>query len=162
MRKLVTLTAIALSACSVNSEPGSVTTTAPTTTTAAPEVPTSTTEAPTTTVEVTTTTEAPVTPSIPTTTRFNPVTTTIVKVFTSQVGPVLAYGEWAIPAYIVMCESQGQWDAINPSGASGPYQLMPLHFGGELAMNQSRSAQHAKAAQLWNGGEGRYHWAACL
>lgn len=71
-------------------------------------------------------------------------------------------GEWAIPTYIVMCESGGRWDAYNPSGASGPYQLMPFHFGGELAMNQSRAAQHAKAAELWNGGRGRSHWAACL
>lgn len=71
--------------------------------------------------------------------------------------------EWAIPTYIVMCESGGRWDAYNPSsGASGPYQMLPLHFGGALAMNQSHEAQHAKAAQLWNGGRGRSHWAACL
>lgn len=79
-----------------------------------------------------------------------------------------ATGEWAIPTYIVMCESKGQWDAHNASGASGPYQLMPEHFGGALAMNQPRSAQHAKAAYLWNGGVntrsglGPQNWAACL
>jgi hypothetical protein len=71
-------------------------------------------------------------------------------------------GAWAIPEYIVMCESGGRWDAYNSSGASGPYQLMPMHFGGELAMNQSRAAQHAKAAELWNGGKGKSHWSACL
>ena len=69
---------------------------------------------------------------------------------------------WSIPTYIVMCESGGDWDAYNASGASGPYQLMPMHFGGELAMNQSRAAQHAKAAELWAGGAGKSHWAACL
>lgn len=73
------------------------------------------------------------------------------------------YGEWAIPRYIVECESEFDWYAYNPSSqASGPYQMVPLHFGGELAMNQSRAAQHAKAAQLWNGGAGRHHWAECL
>lgn len=72
-------------------------------------------------------------------------------------------GEWAIPTYIVMCESGGRWDAYNPSsGASGPYQMIPAHFGGALAMNQSHEAQHAKAAQLWDGGRGRSNWAACL
>lgn len=69
---------------------------------------------------------------------------------------------WSIPTYIVMCESGGDWNAYNPSGPSGPYQLMPFHFGGELAMYQSQAAQHAKAAELWNGGRGRSHWAACL
>lgn len=87
---------------------------------------------------------------------------TIVKVFTSTVGPWLAYGEWAIPAYIVECESEGDWYAHNASGASGPYQLMPIHFNGALAMNQSRAAQHAKAAELWDGGRGESHWVECL
>lgn len=74
------------------------------------------------------------------------------------------YNGWAIPEYIVACETGGtfSWTAYNPSGASGPYQLMPMHFGGELAMNQPREAQHAKAAQLWNGGRGKSHWSACL
>ena len=70
--------------------------------------------------------------------------------------------DWAIPTYIVMCESGGDWNAYNASGASGPYQIMPMHFGGELAMNQSRAAQHAKAAELWDGGAGKSHWQACL
>lgn len=85
-------------------------------------------------------------------------------VATTLAGHGLAYGEWAIPAYIVSCETGGtfDWYAYNPSGASGPYQLMPVHFGGELAMNQSRAAQHAKAAELWDGGRGKSHWAACL
>lgn len=85
-------------------------------------------------------------------------------VATTLPGTSLAYGEWAIPRYIVSCETGGtfDWYAYNPSRASGPYQLMPVHFGGELAMNQSRAAQHAKATELWAGGAGKSHWAACL
>ena len=78
------------------------------------------------------------------------------------------YGPWSIPTYVVMCESGGSWDAENASGAAGPYQLMPEHFGGESALNQSQAAQHAKAAYLWNGGVntrsglGPQNWKACL
>lgn len=71
-------------------------------------------------------------------------------------------GDWVIPDYIVACESGGSWDAENPSGAAGPYQLMPEHFGGESALNQSREAQHAKAAELWDGGRGARNWEQCL
>lgn len=120
--------------------------------------------------EATTTTAAPTTTVPPTTTTLAPVTTTATSrpqpaknlqpVATTP--PVESSTTWAIPTYIVMCESGGDWNAYNPSGASGPYQLMPMHFNGELAMNQSRAAQHAKAAELWNGGRGRSHWAACL
>jgi hypothetical protein len=125
-------------------------------TTTLPEVTTTTEPEP-----VVTTTEAPTTTEVPyrpPTTRRAPVETTVAR---AAQEPDYS-GEWAIPTYIVMCESGGRWDAYNPSGASGPYQLMPMHFGGELAMNQSRAAQHAKAAELWNGGRGRSHWAACL
>jgi hypothetical protein len=82
----------------------------------------------------------------------------------SSSSTALPYNGWAIPEYIVSCETGGtfDWMAYNASGASGPYQLMPLHFGGELAMHQSRAAQHAKAAELWNGGKGKSHWSACL
>ena len=79
-----------------------------------------------------------------------------------------AYGEWEIPTSVVMCESRGSWTTYNASGASGPYQLMPSWFNGELAMLQPRAAQHAKAAYLWNGGVntrsglGPQNWAACL
>ncbi len=39
-------------------------------------------------------------------------------------GPLTPYGKWAIPGYIVACESGGSWNAYNPSGAVGPYQLL--------------------------------------
>lgn len=31
---------------------------------------------------------------------------------------------WAVPCYIVACESGYSWMAYNPSGAVGPYQLL--------------------------------------
>lgn len=75
---------------------------------------------------------------------------------------VTTQGDWVIPDYIVECESGGSWTAENPSGAAGPYQLMPEHFGGESALNQTPEEQHAKAAELWNGGRGADNWKACL
>lgn len=118
----------------------------------------------TTTVVVTTTTEEPTT-----TTELAPTTVATVRRTTTTaayVEPAPAgdhdYGEWEIPAYIVMCESGGSWTAENTSGAGGPYQLMPEHFGGASALRQSRAAQHAMAKRLWAGGAGRSNWAACL
>ena len=114
-----------------------------------------------TTVETTSTTAEIIPETVPVTrVRATPTTATVLT--TSVPRSNASSGEWAIPTYIVMCESGGDWYAHNASGASGPYQIMPMHFGGELAMNQSRAAQHAKAAELWNGGRGRSHWAACL
>ncbi len=112
-----------------------------------------------TTVLATTTSAAPQVRRERTTTT----TSQYLRVQTTTPADSYEYGEWAIPAYIVMCESKGNWMAHNKSsGASGPYQLMPLHFNGALAMHQSRAAQHAKAAQLWNGGKGKGHWSECL
>lgn len=129
-----------------------------TTTTALETTSTTTEPATTTTVEVTTTLPI-LCPELshPRHHDYCPVATTVPVSY----NPAPTSG-WAIPTYIVMCESGGRWDAYNASGASGPYQLMPLHFGGELAMHQSRAAQHAKAAELWDGGNGKSHWSACL
>ena len=133
-------------------------------------------EATTTTAEVTTTTEPPVTtttapplpilcPSLSHPAHHSPCPEEpaeyLQPVATTAPAQATSSG-WSIPTYIVMCESGGNWDAYNASGASGPYQLMPMHFDGELAMNQSRAAQHAKAAELWAGGAGKSHWQACL
>ena len=38
-----------------------------------------------------------------------------------------SFGRSAIPCVIVHCESNGKWTALNPSGAAGRYQLMPVH-----------------------------------
>lgn len=65
---------------------------------------------------------------------------------------------WAIPYYIVACESRGRWDAYNPSGASGPYQL--LGWGAPMPANTParKLAHHRIAARLWAGGRGASHW----
>jgi hypothetical protein len=60
---------------------------------------------------------------------------------------------WAIPYEIVACESGGDYEAYNPSGASGAYQLMPEHGCGT-----SVAEQDACAAELWAGGAGRSNW----
>jgi len=56
---------------------------------------------------------------------------------------------WAIPWYIVACESHGRWDAWNRSGAIGPYQL--LGHGAPWPANTPgrRRAHHRIARQLW-------------
>ncbi len=64
------------------------------------------------------------------------------------------FGDWAIPESIVMCESGGNWDAVNPSsGAGGAYQILPSTwelYGGEgLPQDASPAEQSAIAAQIW-------------
>jgi peptidoglycan hydrolase CwlO-like protein len=63
-------------------------------------------------------------------------------------------GAWAIPQAIVMCESGGNFDAINPSsGAGGAYQILPStweSYGGEGSPEDaSPDEQHDIAAQIW-------------
>ena len=69
-----------------------------------------------------------------------------------------AVGEWlgdyAIPESIVLCESGGNWEAVNPSsGAGGAYQILPSTwelYGGEGdPEDASPSAQSEIAAQIW-------------
>lgn len=172
MRKAAVTTLLLLASCTGggNSDPGSVTTTALTTVPPAPEAPTSTTEAPTTTVEVTTTTEVEAT-TPPTTVRVIPATpTTIVKVFTSQVGPLVAEGNCGgslPPCSVMMAESRGSLTVYNyeGSGASGKWQIMPGTWNGyggyANAADAPESVQDAKARELWNGGRGCWHWSAC-
>lgn len=76
-------------------------------------------------------------------------------------------GPYAIPTYIVMCESGGNYDAENAvSTASGAYQIVDgtwAGFGGySHASDAPPAVQDAKAAQLWANGAGASHWAACL
>ena len=71
-----------------------------------------------------------------------------------------ATGRWAIPCYVVACESHGLWGAYNRSGAAGPYQLMP--FWGRPFPARSlakRLAHHRIASRLWAGGRGASNWA---
>ncbi len=132
----------------------------------APDQPTTAPQLTSTVPAATTTTDLePTTTEAPPTTRVPATTTLRVQTTIGEVNYSLPYNGWAIPEYIVSCETGGtfDWYAHNKSSdASGPYQLMPLHFGGELAMHQPREVQHAKAAQLWNGGRGKSHWADCL
>jgi hypothetical protein len=63
-------------------------------------------------------------------------------------------GAWAIPEAIVMCESGGNYQALNPSsGAGGAYQILPstwLAYGGQGLPHQASPAeQDAIAAQIW-------------
>jgi muramidase (phage lysozyme) len=64
------------------------------------------------------------------------------------------FGDWAIPESIVMCESGGNFDAVNPSsGAGGAYQILPStweSYGGEGKPNEaSPGEQHDIAQQIW-------------
>lgn len=67
-------------------------------------------------------------------------------------------GQYSIPTDIVMCESGGDYNAQNPSGAYGAYQIMPgtaQAYGCSLA---TPAGQDACAAKIWNGGAGRSNW----
>ena len=63
-------------------------------------------------------------------------------------------GSWAIPAAIVMCESGGNFNAVNASsGAGGAYQIMPstwrLYGQTGLPENASPALQSRVASQIW-------------
>jgi septal ring factor EnvC (AmiA/AmiB activator) len=72
----------------------------------------------------------------------------------SEVAGWTGTGDWAIPEAIVMCESGGNYSALNPSsGAGGAYQILPSTwqaYGGEGLPHQASPAeQDAIAAQIW-------------
>jgi septal ring factor EnvC (AmiA/AmiB activator) len=63
-------------------------------------------------------------------------------------------GPYSIPTYIVMCESGGDYGAVNPSsGAGGAYQILPSTwelYGGEGApQDASKAEQDRIAAEIW-------------
>jgi hypothetical protein len=63
-------------------------------------------------------------------------------------------GQWAIPQAIVMCESGGNFNAVNPSsGAGGAYQILPstwqLYGGSGAPQDASPQEQSRIAAQIW-------------
>lgn len=61
-------------------------------------------------------------------------------------------GQYSIPTYIVMCESGGDYNAQNPSGAYGAYQIMPEHYdpGGVCyGLGRDPAGQDACAARIW-------------
>ncbi len=64
------------------------------------------------------------------------------------------FGDWAIPESIVMCESGGNFEAVNPSsGAGGAYQILPSTwelYGGEGNPEDASPAEQSEiAAQIW-------------
>jgi septal ring factor EnvC (AmiA/AmiB activator) len=63
-------------------------------------------------------------------------------------------GPYTIPTYIVMCESGGNYSALNPSsGAGGAYQILPstwaLYGGSGSPQDAPKAEQDAIAAQIW-------------
>lgn len=70
---------------------------------------------------------------------------------------------WAIPYSIVHCESYPDfWNAYNPSGAEGPYQLLDKPNPWPVDSQADKRKHHLIAGNLWNGGSGRGHWQQCL
>lgn len=71
-------------------------------------------------------------------------------------------GPYAIPTYIVICESGGNYRALNPSsGAGGAYQILPSTwraYGGQgLPQNATKAEQDRIAAKIWaNDGPGAW------
>jgi septal ring factor EnvC (AmiA/AmiB activator) len=63
-------------------------------------------------------------------------------------------GPYSIPTYIVMCESGGNYGAVNPtSGAGGAYQILPstweLYGGQGAPQDASKAEQDRIAAEIW-------------
>lgn len=63
-------------------------------------------------------------------------------------------GPYSIPTYIVMCESGGNYSALNPSsGAGGAYQIIPstweAYGGTGLPQEASKAEQDRIAALIW-------------
>jgi septal ring factor EnvC (AmiA/AmiB activator) len=63
-------------------------------------------------------------------------------------------GPYSIPTYIVMCESGGNYGAVNPSsGAGGAYQILPstwqLYGGQGAPQDAPKQEQDRIAAEIW-------------
>ena len=72
----------------------------------------------------------------------------------SSPGASFPGGPYSIPTYIVMCESGGNYHALNPSsGAGGAYQILPstwAAYGGHgEPQNASKAEQDRIAAEIW-------------
>jgi peptidoglycan hydrolase CwlO-like protein len=68
--------------------------------------------------------------------------------------PAYLGGPYSIPTYIVMCESGGNYHAVNPSsGAGGAYQILPstwAAYGGQGAPQDAPKADQDRiAAEIW-------------
>ena len=70
-----------------------------------------------------------------------------------------AAGRYAIPCYVVACESGYSWSAYNSSGAAGVYQIMPEHGRPfPIASKWDKLEHHQIAYRLWAGGSGASNW----
>jgi septal ring factor EnvC (AmiA/AmiB activator) len=72
----------------------------------------------------------------------------------SSGAPAYLGGPFAIPTYIVICESGGNYEAFNPSsGAGGAYQILPSTwhaYGGQGAPQDAPKAEQDRiAAEIW-------------
>lgn len=70
-------------------------------------------------------------------------------------------GPYSIPTYIVMCESGGNYSALNPSGAGGAYQIMPATweaYGGTGLPNEASKAEQDRIAALVYADSGTAPW----
>jgi septal ring factor EnvC (AmiA/AmiB activator) len=71
-------------------------------------------------------------------------------------------GPYAIPTYIVMCESGGNYRALNPSsGAGGAYQIIPSTwraYGGRGLPHQASKAEQDRIARLIWENDGPNAW----
>jgi hypothetical protein len=73
---------------------------------------------------------------------------------TGNGAPAYLGGPYSIPTYIVMCESGGNYHAVNPSsGAGGAYQILPSTweaYGGQGAPQDAPKADQDRiAAEIW-------------
>jgi peptidoglycan hydrolase CwlO-like protein len=71
-----------------------------------------------------------------------------------EAAPLYEGGPYAIPTYIVICESGGNYRALNPSsGAGGAYQILPSTwraYGGQSLPHQAPPAEQDRiAAMIW-------------
>lgn len=91
-----------------------------------------------------------------------------------------SFTEWSVslqpcggdlpPCYVAERESHGDYSAVNPTGCGGrtcggKWQFDPWtwnNYGGyQFAQDAPPEVQDAKARELWEGGNGCSHWAAC-
>lgn len=65
-------------------------------------------------------------------------------------------GTWAIPCYVIECESHFDWGAYNPSGAKGAYQIMasvpyPARTFKQRLVNHEVAASYSLSAWVCAG-----------
>lgn len=77
---------------------------------------------------------------------------------TEAAAPTTSSGGYAIPEYIVQCESGGDYNAVNPtSGAYGAYQVLPSTASAYGCDLSTPAGQDACAAEIY-AAEGASPW----